>query len=213
MSNLIIVLISIALAAAVSLMSVSYMGNGMTSSHASANASKAVGYLSQISGAIEVWGQRNGGMMPRPNSSFPSACGNSAYCTIAELQSMLGARYVPQATAPDGTDAGQLYYWNESSSLMQNPVLLLRLTDTGGAGKAVCTAVEANRQGTTPAAIRLYGGGTVNINRYMCANYGCFQNDGTFGATGTYLYIVYARLRGAPNTSLADSAGPSCPTS
>lgn len=213
MVNLVVAIISVGLAVVLTVMTTFYLGTYFISSQANANANKYINYMNQVAGALDVWSQQNGGVLPRPNSSFPSACGNTAYCTATELRTILTSRYITLPNTPDGADTTQFFYWNEASSLMQNPVLLLRL-NSGAVALPTCRTVETLRQGgSVPAALRVYGGGVVNINRYMCSNFGCFQNDGTFGSAATYPYIVYARLRGAPSTSLSDSTGPICPTS
>ena len=220
MNNLIVAIITISLGAAMVGASVYYGGTGYMANESTASADKYINYLSQVANVVNLWGQRNGGTFPRPSTDYPSpGCVNTAYCTVTELQTMLGTRYISIPGTPDGADASQLYYWNEASSAMQNPVLILRL-GTGPVTKSICTAIETIRQKTTPSQLRVYNGtnagydgGAKNINRTMCGNFGCFQNDGTFGAVGTSLYVVYARVGGKPNTSLTDypSAGAACP--
>jgi len=215
MANLIIIIFSIALGVALSLYGVFYSGSSVTASQARAAASKDVSFLNQMNESVTAWGIRNGETLPRPSTSYPSACTNAAYCSVANLQTILGTRYLSTtANAPSGTDASELYYWNEASSLMQSPALLLRL-GAGTADQQTCLAIENERQGAQSpvSTLRIYNSGTVNINQYMCGDFGCFQNDGTFGSTGTYLYIAYARVHGRLNNTLTDYPTANCTAS
>jgi hypothetical protein len=64
------------------------------------------------------------------------------------------------------------------------------------------------RTSTIPSSLRTYDG--VDANTAMCGGFGCFENDGTFGSSVTYPYIVYQRLNGRPDTGTADVNAITC---
>lgn len=207
MSNLIVTILAIGLAGAMGLAAVFYGGGGYMEGQARAKATRYANYLTQISGAVDLWSQRNGATFPRPSANYPAACSNGNYCSASDLQTLLGTRYLSNIQTPTGADASMAYYWNETSSWMESPVFLLRLGNSS-TDLRTCYSVEAMRSGTVPSALRTHG---ANVNAAMCGKIGCFANDGTFGSAVTYPYIIYERLNGTPDKQQTDYNGTSCP--
>nr|HRJ11685.1 hypothetical protein [Alphaproteobacteria bacterium] len=209
MSNLVVTILAITLAGAIGLAGMFYGGGGYLDGQARTKATKYTNYLTQLSGSVNLWSQRNGGTMPRPSASYPGACSNSAYCSVSDLQTLVGTRYLGDVQIPEGADGTMAYYWNESSSFMENPILLIRMP-SGSSSERTCYASETLRQGTAPTALRTF---SANINAAACGDVGCFENDGTFGNAAAYPYVIYHRLGATPDTDATDYPGPTCPAS
>jgi len=208
-NNLIVTVIAVILTAMASIMGIFYGGNAYMDGKAQARAVRYTNFLNEYASAIQLWSQKNGNTFPRPNMNYPAACSHSKYCSASDLQALLGPRYLKETPIPEDMDTTMMLYWDETSHTMENPVLLLRLNNEEIETKT-CENVESMRQGEKPAALREWGEGTVNINRYMCGKSGCIKNDGTFGPADTYPYVTYVRLGARPDINQHDEIDPKC---
>jgi len=209
MTNLIVTIMAIGMAAIVAMAGAFYAGNAFIMSFSKAQATQMVNYLGTYAQAANVWAQRNGGVLPEPANNLPITASNNSYFSKAELDGFLVPRFLQANNLPGNmlSSAPYFYFWKETASSMANPVLVGFLSPND---ISICKAVEMLRTNTLPASLRTYIVNPNKVNTDFCGNFGCLANNGTFGATGTFAYIVYYRTHGTPNINFPDVDPNSC---
>jgi len=209
MSNLIITILAIAMGAIVTVAGAFYAGNAFIMSFSKAQATQMVNYLGSYAQAANVWSQRNGGVLPEPANNLPVTASNSTYFSKTDMDAFLIPRFLQPNNLPGNmlSSAPYFYFWKEISASMANPVVMGFLSPND---INLCKAVEMLRTNILPASLRTYVVNPNKINTDFCGNFGCLANNGTFGATGTFAYIVYYRVHGVPNINFSDVDPKTC---
>jgi type II secretory pathway pseudopilin PulG len=211
MSNLIVTIISIALAAAVAASAVYYGGTAYLDNEAKAAATQIVSYQANYVQALDVWAQRNGGF-PMPSANFPTtpSIGNVSFIK-SEIDNFLVPRYMQSNSAPGNLIISPTIFLYFDAAIMQNSVLA---TFLGPTGQKICGAIETLRTGTTPSYRTFsYNNLLANkalVNPMFCGDVGCFINNGDWGNAATYKYVVYSRVGGRPNVNNPDVNPTTC---
>ena len=208
MSNLMITIMAIGLAAVVTVAGMYYGGGAFQASFYKSQATNIVSYLDGYTKAIIMWSQRNGGTLPEPAKNYPlSGVGVTAF-SKTNLDSFLVPRFMQTNTIPIKLVASNNFlYWNESSNLMQNPILVGFL---GPNDVQVCNAIEAMRTNVWPNSLRTYIGVITSFNANFCGAFGCIINNGAWGSTSTNAYVIYYRVHGRVNLNFADVDPKTC---
>ncbi|MBV9469335.1 MAG: hypothetical protein JOZ57_08820 [Abitibacteriaceae bacterium] len=165
MSQLIIVVISIALVAVAALSAAYYGGGAFMNGQAKAHANEVANAFDQENAALQLYNADNGIIYSPP--------------TYGDSLSFLVPVYLSNLPKP----FQGISFYNAGGNITS--ILVARL----GTNEAVCKQIEALRTGTVPVSLRPYSSSFSNV---IVGKIGCFYDDlGAWGSDHVAYYTPY----------------------